>query len=333
MKSLFILISLVCFSLSVQAQETFRVKGRHLYDPCGEQLVLRGVNEMFIWSDDPMGKETLPEIAKTGANVVRLVWMTDKDTPTGTAANLDSLISNCIANNMIPMPELHGATGKWENLSAMVDYWVRPDVVAVLKKHEKYLLLNIANEAGGWEVSDREFRKGYKEAVHRIRETGIKAPLVIDAAGWGQSADILQANGKYLIQEDPEKNLLFSVHMWWVAKDNSTERIIKETEESVKMELPLIVGEFAPMGTECRQGIDYKTIMKECQEHNIGWLAWSWGLMDNGDCSEMDMTSDSKRGEFEGLFDWGLEVGVSDPYSIQNTSKRTSFLKNGGACK
>lgn len=322
----------ICMSLSVYAQETYQVKGRFLYDPCGEQVVLRGVNEMFIWSGDLSGEITLPEIAKTGANVVRLVWMTDEDSRNGTAENLDKLIAGCIAANMIPMPELHGATGKWENLSAMVDYWVRPDVTAVLKKYEKYLLINIANEAGDWQVTDQEFRSGYEEAVRRIRNTGIKAPLVIDAAGWGQSIDILQANAAYLTGRDPEKNLLFSVHMWWVAKDNSTKRIVKEIRQSVNMDLPLIVGEFAPMGTECRKGIDYKTIMKECRKYDIGWLAWSWGFMDNGDCIEMDMTSDSERGKFSGLTGWGLEVAVTDPNSIRNTSKRSSFIQNKGEC-
>lgn len=318
---------------TLSAQETLRVEGRYLMDPCGEKVVLRGVNEMFIWSSDKDGSKTFPEIAKTGANVVRIVWMDDKDSPAASAANLDKIITNCIAHKMIPMPELHGATGEWDKLSKMVDYWVRPDVVKVLKKHQQYLLLNIANEAGGWEVSDKQFKKDYATAIKRIRQTGIKSPLVIDAAGWGQSIDILQANASYLQKVDVLHNILFSVHMWWAAHDNSTERIVNEIQESVKMELPLIVGEFAPMGVGCKRGIDYKTIMAQCQQYDIGWLAWSWGLVDNGDCKLMDMTSDEKKGLYEGLEDWGLEVAVSDPNSIQNTSVRTSYIKSKGWCK
>lgn len=333
MKRICLLFLLITGSVNMLlAQETLRVDGRFLRDPCGEKIVLRGVNEMFIWSNDKDGSKTLPEIAKTGANVVRLVWLSEEDSPAATAENLDKLISNCIANQMIPMPELHGATGEWDKLSKMVDYWVRPEVVAVLKKHEKYLLLNIANETGAWEVTDEQFRNDYAEAITRIRNTGIKSPLVIDAAGWGQSIDILQANASYLQAADELHNILFSVHMWWVANDNSTDRIINEIQESVEMELPLIVGEFAPMGPGCKWGIDYKEIMAQCQQHDIGWLAWSWGLVKNGDCKLMDMTAPKKKGLYDGLHDWGLEVALTDQNSTKNTSSRSSFIKNKGRC-
>lgn len=320
-----------CFTLShaqQQPESVFTVKGRHLYDPNGDQVILRGVNEMFIWSGDVVGSETFPEIARTGANVVRIVWMTDQDSPKATAENLDKVITNCIAQGMIPMPELHGATGKWKNLPEMVEYWIKPEIVEVLKKHEKYLLLNIANEAGDHSIKPAKFRNYYSQAIKRIRETGVRCPLVIDASGWGQDIDILQATGKDLIAADPLQNILLSVHMWWVAPDGSTERIVKEIKESVAMELPLIVAEFAPMGPGCRKSIDYETILEMCEKYEIGWLAWSWGLVNNGDCADMDMTSDKKPGKFEGLEKWGLDVAVENKYSIKNTSKKTSFLES-----
>lgn len=328
MKYLLILIAAISFSLSAPAQTTLQVKGRHLNDPSGKKIILRGVNEMFIWSNDLAGEKTLPEIARTGANVVRLVWLSSTENPRGTAANLDALITNCIANGMIPMPELHGATGKWEKLQSQVDYWVQPEVLAVLKKHEPYLLLNIANEVGDRTVTDEQFKEGYKLAIMRMRKAGILCPLVIDGANWGQSINILQATGPELIAADPLKNLLFSVHMWWTAPDGATSRIIDEIEESVAMELPLIVGEFAPMGVGCAQSIDYKTIIEQCQKHQIGWLAWSWGLQDNSDCKLMDMTSDTDKGQFGGLFDWGLEVAVTDKNSIKNTAKQSRYIKS-----
>ncbi|WP_224995922.1 glycoside hydrolase family 5 protein [Cesiribacter sp. SM1] len=309
------------------AQKTLQVKGRFLYTPTGEKLILRGVNEMFIWSDDLTGEQTFPEIAKTGANVVRIVWQSSDENPRGTAAMLDQAITNCIAAGMIPMPELHGATGKWDKLQSQVDYWVKPEVLKVLKKHEPYLLLNIANEVGGHEVSNSQFKEGYEKAISRMRAAGIKCPLVIDAASWGQSIDMLQATGPHLMQQDPLQNLLFSVHMWWTAPDGATDRIKNEIKESVAQQLPLIVGEFAPMGVGCAKSIDYKTIMEQCQQHEIGWLAWSWGLQDNGDCKLMDMTNDEERGKFSGLFSWGLEVAVTDPNSIKNTSRHSEYIR------
>jgi hypothetical protein len=69
--------SLLLCGLSVslalaQAGTTMYVSGRHLYSAVGEKVMFRGVNEMFIWSGDKQGKTILPEIEKSGANVVRL---------------------------------------------------------------------------------------------------------------------------------------------------------------------------------------------------------------------------------------------------------------------
>lgn len=326
---LLVFLLLAAASPPLLAQAMLQVKGRFLVDPKGRKIILRGVNEMFIWSKtDLTGDKTLPEIAKTGANVVRLAWLSAADNPRATAANLDALISNCIAAGMIPMPELHGATGKWEKLEKQVDYWVSPEVLRVLKKHEAYLLVNIANEAGDGTVTDEQFKAGYAQAIARMRQAGLRCPLVIDAANWGQGIDILQANAPYLIDQDPLHNLLFSVHMWWTAPDGATDRIKQEIAESVSLDLPLIVGEFAPMGVGCARSIDYTTIMAECQDKQIGWLAWSWGLVDNGDCPLMDMTSNTAKGLFAGLTGWGLEVAVRDKNSIKNTARPNRYIRS-----
>ncbi len=49
-----------------------QVRGRHIYSAAGERVILRGVNEMFSISKDPTGSWVMGEIAKTGANAVRI---------------------------------------------------------------------------------------------------------------------------------------------------------------------------------------------------------------------------------------------------------------------
>ena len=296
----------------------FRVAGRFLYDRCGEKVILRGVNKMIVWTD--INGTSFPEIAKTGANCVRIVWVT-----TGDIDKFDAAIARCRENKMIPMVELHDATGEWSKLSACVDWWVKPEVVSVIQKHEEYLLVNIANECGN-QVSNDDFKEGYTTAVTRMREAGIHVPLVIDGAKWGQDINILQATGPDLIAADPDHNLLFSVHMWWPdVYGYNDQSIINEIAQSVQMNLPLIVGEFGNTAANCSGVINYKLILEECHKNEIGWLAWSWGP-GNSDCATMDMTTDSK---FETLQGWGLEVAVTDQYSIQNTSVRPQFMESG----
>ena len=301
---------------------TFKVSGRHLYDRCGEKVILRGINKMIFWTDVD-GIPSYAEIAKTGANVVRIQWLT-----TGTAAQLDTAIANALAAQLIPMPELHDATGEWSKLPSLVDYWTRSDIVAVLKKYEQNLLINIGNEVGN-QVSDADYVSGYNQAVARIRAAGLRAPLVIDAPNYGQGIDSVQRNAPAIISADPEHNLIFSVHTWWpYAWGYTDQRVIDEINESVAMNLPLIIGEFGNKWDETASGaIPYKTIIAQAVQNEIGYLPWEWGPGNNPQ-TWLDMTTDST---FATLRDWGLEVAVTSPYSIKNTSVRPRSIVTG-AC-
>ncbi|MBN2442120.1 MAG: cellulase family glycosylhydrolase [Spirochaetales bacterium] len=297
---------------------TMRVLDRYLYTAYDEKVILRGINRLIIWVDKD-GRPSFTEMAKTGANSARIVWLT-----VGTADQLDTVITNCIAEKMIPMIELHDATGKWDKLQYCVDYWTREDIVKVIEKHQEYLLVNIGNEIGDNSVSPDEFKRGYKEAVQRMRQAGIQAPLIIDGSDWGKNIDILQESGFYLIEADPLHNLMFSVHMWWPELwGYSKERVIDEIKESVDMHLPIIVGEFGNAWEETERGqIPYITIITECQKNEIGWLAWSWGPGNNPQ-KWLNMT---KTGSFSTLFGWGLEVATTHTSSIKNTSKKPASL-------
>ena len=299
----------------------FQVRGRHLYDGAGEKVVLAGINKMVIWTDRD-GIPAFPEIAKTGANVVRIVWLTE-----GSAEELDVAITNAIENDLIPMVDCHDSTGEWSKLQQCVDYWVRPDVLSVLKKHEPYLLVNIANEAGASELPGRIYRAGYELAIKRMRAAGIRVPLIIDADGYGQHIDALQDDGPYLIEVDPLHNLMFSIHMWWpssVRGEGVDQLVIDEIAESVEMELPLIVGEFAARAWECKCCVPYRTIIEQCHLNEVGYLPWSWGP-GNQDCGDMDMTED---GMFDTLHGWGMEVAITSTYSIQNIAVRPASVVN-----
>jgi mannan endo-1,4-beta-mannosidase len=319
--ALLLLILIILTSSCADRYPGFRVIGRFLYDKCGEKVILRGVNKKIIW-EDPDGIPSYKEIAKTGANVVRIVWLTR-----GPADSLDITITNCIKEKMIPMIECHDATGKWDMLDSVVTYWTRPDIAAVIKKHEEYLLLNIANEAGDWHLPDSTFREGYIKSIQKIRAAGIRVPLFIDASDWGKRINTLQSEGPYLIEADPDRNIMFSIHMWWPEMwGHSDSSVIAEINESVKMNLPLIVGEFGNKWEEKEGGdIPYKTIIKQCQLNEIGWIAWSWGPR-NYPQIFLDMTKD---GTFDTLYDWGLEVAVTDSFSIKNTSVRPEFILRG----
>ncbi len=303
----------------------YYVDGRNLYDRCGEQVVLRGVNEMVVWSAGKDGSPEFAEIAKTRANSVRIVWTSE-----GSASELDTAIRNSLNHQMIPMIENHEATGELGSLPRVVDWWVRSDIVSVIKKYQQDLLVNIANESGDNNVNAPMFASAYKTAITRMRNAGIMTPLVIDAPTWGQDIDVLQATFAELIRHDPESNLLFSVHTWW--NDPSGDRVRRELQESVNLGVPLIVGEFAQHAVYlCDQSpFDFRTLLTEAQRHSIGWYAWSWGGVDNADCANQgsfDMTTGGIFGNWEET--WGQAVAVTHPASITATSIRPYSIVNG----
>lgn len=297
----------------------FQVQGRHLYDAQGEKVVLIGINKMVIWTDLD-GLPAFPEIAKTGANAVRIVWLTS-----GSARELDVAITNAIKNELIPVVDCHDATGDWSKFDACIDYWVRSDVLTVLQKHEPYLIVNIANEPVEGYLPNAEYSAGYELGIKRLRGAGIRVPLVVDAMDYGKDIDGLQKNGPYLVAADPLHNLIFSIHMYWASLYYGykvDEFVTKEIAESVKLELPLIVGEYASVVWQCGCCVPYTTILEQAHLNEIGHFPWSWGP-GNQDCADMDMTED---GYFNTLHGWGQEVALTDPYSIQNTSVRPASI-------
>lgn len=323
-RAILVLHFISIITVKVTAQ-TMSIKGRHLYTAEGEVVILRGINEMFIWSEDKVGEKILPEIAKTGANSVRLVWTT-----LGDPNELDQLISNSIKSKMIPMVELHDATGNWEKFQICLDYWKRDDVKTVMDKHKKWVLLNIANEAGQ-KTPSRIFKKKYIDAVAQLRKAGYEIPLIIDAANWGQDETNIIESWKDIISSDPKQQIMFSVHTYWNEKPQ--QRLDKFINKVVTDGIPLIFGE-APqpkVGKNCSSDFPYQNFMMQCEKHEIGWLVWSWGAVNNGDCgsphSPFDITSDGKFGNWE--HPWNEEVVVGNKFSIKNTSARpASILKN-----
>jgi hypothetical protein len=304
----------------------YRVAGRHLFSPCGDTTVLRGINEMFIWGD-PTGT-SLPEIAKTGANAVRIVWLDSSGTPSA----LEALIKKAHANGLIPIVDFADATGNWDGLPKLVQGWLSSSYLKILtnETYQRYLIVNIGNEVGGSGVSAEDYAKGYDSSIALLRRAGVKVPLLIDAPTWGQQYGIFSSTAHTIEYNDSLHNTLFSVHMWWPIKNYGgtkaavVTKIKSAISDAVSRNIPLVIGEFGEAFTDAgtvaaTDSIPFRTILEQAQINRIGWLAWSWGKVNNNPQSDLNMTTD---GTFSGLQTWGLEVATTDANSIKNTSKR-----------
>ncbi|MCU0449568.1 MAG: cellulase family glycosylhydrolase [Bernardetiaceae bacterium] len=300
------------------------LSGRHLYSQNGEKVILRGVNEMFVWSNDKSGWSTFPQIEQTGANSVRIFWNTS-----GSAQDLKNCLYNCVTRGRaIAIVTLSDATGDINKLQTCLDYWKRSDVKQAIQDFRKWTLLNIANEAGDGNVSDQTFKDKYKNAISQLRGAGYTVPLVVDATGYGQNFEQIKRTWSEIFNSDPQRKTLFSVHTYWTTGGNT---LINNLANDVKnLNIPFFIGEGPQkVGWDCNTPIDYNYAMQRFQENEIGWLAWSWGLVQNGNCNtnrSYDMTYNGVYGNW--VSQWARDVAYANQFSLKNTSRRPNSIYN-----
>lgn len=265
---------------------------------------------MVAWSGGLDGVPELEEMAKTGANAVRIVWVS-----TAPAAALDLALQSARSAGLVPVVELHDGQGDFSALPRLVDFWTAPETVAVLARHEQALLVEIGGGLGG-AVPRAQWEEGYRRAIAELRSAGIRAPIVVHAPQFGNDTTRLLESAPTLLAADPGRNLLFAFSAW----TGTAEDAIATLEQLSRAGVPVFVAEFsAYLINDCPSTpFDYPTFLEATARLRIGWFAWSWGGVENSNCpGALDMTSD---GTFSGLQGWGLEVGVADPFGISQTS-------------
>lgn len=281
----------------------FTVSGRSILDTGGDPVALRGVNKMSVFDDDdPRGNNYFPQIKLSKSNSVRIVWAIEDDNGPTNVNDLAALIANCQANKMLPMIELHDATGDLSKLPQLANYWTRNDVLQVIFNAGGNLLINIANECGDDTVTPNQWVSAYTPVIKKMRAAGIRTPLVIDAPDFGKNLEVIVAGANNLLAVDP--NLIFSVHPYWPKNDGGGASFIEsQFAAAVNEGFALIIGEFSQWGAfngnnsicvapggEC----DYDAIMTKASAKGFGWYAWEWGPGNEfGDpnCSKMNMTT------------------------------------------
>lgn len=305
----------VLISQPIQA-DTPKTYGPWLFDACKEQVVVRGVNAGIAFPSDPTAA-SLSEISQTGANAVRLTfrWLYNRSDP----QSVRTALQKSTENHMLAIPSLWDATGDWSKLPFAVDFWTRPEMVAVLREYEDMLLLNIANEAGDGSVTQEDFRQGYAQAIRSMRQAGLHMPLVIDAAGVGRDENTILDNAQFLIASDPDRNLLFSWHPW----DQDQPRLRYETflKSVLAKKIPVLLGEVSSVGALYQGEIDYRAILQMASEAKVGWLWWWWHS--GGRADAHSLTLDGKFGNWANV---GEEVVMTSPYGIDASAKRTIYL-------
>jgi mannan endo-1,4-beta-mannosidase len=262
---------------STGSVEGFRVEGDKLVEANGAPFVMRGVNHPHVWFPQELSV-SLRAIAETGANCVRMVLATGGQWPRTSGSEVGQILAECKANKLIAVLEVHDCTGYGEKpearpLGEAVDYWLSEDVRAALFGQEAYAIVNIANEPFGNNVPADVYVGENKQAIRRLRASGYKHAIMVDAANWGQDWErIMFHRAEEIFASDSDQNIMFSVHMY---EHYGTEEKVRTYLDAFKGRFPLVVGEFAA-DHGANGDVDELAILKLCAENGQGCLGWSW---------------------------------------------------------
>lgn len=320
-------MSLACLAMiGATYAQTFKVSGSSLRDANNNNFIIRGINVPLQWFYNDVYANMTNIRTNTNANTLRLVWSTNS----GYADSYwQNGVQRSIDNKMIPMMELHDATGSndpqrlrdmanW--YAARASYFRQPNIA-------KHVLINIANEWSDFYMASPDYapditvwRDAYKSAITIIRNAGITSTLVIDGAGYGQDLGAsLRTYGQELLNYDPQHNLLFSVHMYcdWT----SAAKMESELQSMKNANLPIIVGEFGNNHPPCGN-LPYTDLMRICQQKGIGYLPWSWKGNTPGTLDQLDMSTNWSG---TSLTAWGNGV-INGTNGIKSTAVTASVF-------
>ena len=312
---------------------TFSVKNGRLVDPSGHDFLIRGVNSPHAYYRDPSFR-ALDRISGLGFNTVRILWCADTLLRSGrcdpkdmhSLDELQKLLKRLRELRLVGVLQLHNATGSNspDDLAKLVDWYLKPEVKALLEQEQDILLLNIANEwFGEWNDPDATYRKSYESQIARLRAGGLEHVLVIDARGWGQQFSSIPENFRELMAVD--QNLLFSAHMY---DQFGTNEIVSDAFNVLRREhIPALIGEFA-CAHYPGQTVACEKIMEEAarQDWPVGYIAWSF----SGNSSPLESLDIVSQSDWYTLSPFGRTV-IEHPFGVKATS-RIACIYNRSEC-
>jgi hypothetical protein len=191
----------------------FFVLNGTLYDPNGNAFRIRGVNRLHWDSDSAAG------LALSGANTVR----TFIDFTRPATSNVSLIQTDNVDNKEVPVVTYNGTqsstscTTDPSVLNTAVSFWTSQ--ASSWTTLNRYLIVNVANEWGA--ANSIVWRDSYVSAIAQLRQAGYSGPILIDSGGCGQDdADLLLYSGA-VFNSDPERNVVFAIHLYGTANDYS----------------------------------------------------------------------------------------------------------------
>ncbi|WP_031508493.1 cellulase family glycosylhydrolase [Streptomyces megasporus] len=297
------------------------VRGGRLLEGNGNDFVMRGVNHAHTWYTHEF--DSFSHIKAKGANTVRVVLSSGDRWTRNDASDVARVVSECKANRLICVLEVHDTTGYGEQSGAVsldraADYWI--SVKSALEGQEDHVIVNIGNEPHG-NSGYQNWTADTRGAIQKLRNAGFDHALMVDAPNWGQDwSGTMRANAASVFAADPDRNTLFSIHMYGVY-DTAAE-VQDYLNHFVDAGLPILVGEFGHDHSDGNP--DEDAILATAQRLGLGYLGWSWSG-NSSDVGYLDMVDGFDP---DSLTSWGERI-FNGPNGIASTSKEATVYGGG----
>ncbi|PRX50923.1 mannan endo-1,4-beta-mannosidase [Prauserella shujinwangii] len=299
----------------------FHIENGRLHEANGNEFVMRGVNHPHTWFPGETG--AFADIKALGANTVRVVLSSGDRWTRDDPADVANVVSLCKENRLICVLEVHDTTGYGEQsgaatLDAAVDYWL--SVRDALLGQERYVIVNIGNEPYG-NTGYAAWTPDTIDAIQRLRSGGLAHTLMVDAPNWGQDWSFtMRDNAAEVFAADPDRNTVFSVHMYGVF-DTAAE-VRDYLGRFTGAGLPIVVGEF---GHDHSDGDpDEDAILAHTRSLGVGFLGWSWSG-NSGGVEYLDMAANFDAAD---LTPWGERI-FHGPDGIGETAREATVYGGG----
>ena len=289
-----------------------------MQDANGNNFVMRGVSHMHAIYPTRTAS-ALAAMKRLGANTARIELSTGAIYKRNDAADVANVISLCRRYRLVCVLEVTDTTGFGDRPKAItqaqaVDYSIK--IQRVLTGQEKYVILDVANEpyvmdnAGRWPTETAA-------AIRRLRAAGFRHTLMVSAPDWGQDRSFtMRHNAAAIFDGDPERNLIFSIHMYGAF--TTAAKVRDYLAWYVKAALPIVIGEFSQLHLDGDP--DEDTMMSMAQTQRLGYLGWSWSG-NGGDLSYLDMVSDFNPKKITW---WGNRI-FHGPDGIASTAREATI--------
>ena len=297
----------------------FHVSGRFLLDANGNNFIMRGINVPHNWYPDQTSQ--FHNTKAKGANTVRVVLSSGQNWPKNSASDVANVINFCKTDKLVCILEVHDTTGYGEEAGAIslaqaVSYW--KEIKSVLMGQEAYVIINIGNEPYG-NLNTSSWINDTKKAIADMRSAGFQHTLIVDAPDWGQDWEfIMRNNAASIFNSDPNRNTVFSIHMYGVF--DTAAKVQSYVSTFVNAGLPLVIGEFGHQHTDGNP--DEDSIMSVAQSNGIGYLGWMWS---GGGYLDMVTNFDPNQETW-----WGNRI-IHGQNGIAQTSQEASVYSGTGS--